>query len=155
MKVTVRRLLRALLISLGSLVGIFLLMQLIPYGRTHSNPRTIREPEWDSPRTRELARRACFDCHSNETRWPWYADVAPFSWVVQRDVDNAREVLNFSAWQVEQPLAAASSSSVRTGNMPPVKYRMAHPEADLTPKETEDLARGLDATIEQSASASN
>ncbi len=147
MKGSVRKFLKVFAISLAWLVGIFLLMQAIPYGRTHKNPKTIREPAWDSPRTRELAKRACFDCHSNETRWPWYANVAPFSWVVERDVETAREVVNFSAWQVKQPLAATSMSSVLTGNMPPVKYKMAHPEADLTPQETQDLARGLDETI--------
>ena len=147
MKVSVLRLLKALGIGLGCLILLFGLIQVIPYGRTHKNPRTIKEPDWDSPRTRELAKRACFDCHSNETRWPWYADVAPFSWVVQNDVYNAREVLNFSAWQVTFPTAGASGLSVRTGNMPPVKYRMAHPEANLTPEETKALADGLDATI--------
>jgi mono/diheme cytochrome c family protein len=149
MKVRVRRLLKAILLSLAWIVGIFLAMQIIPYGRTHTNPRVIKEPNWDTPRTRELARRACFDCHSNETRWPWYANVAPFSWVVERDVNNAREVVNFSAWQVEQPLAPASVSSVLTGNMPPVKYRMAHPEADLTPQEMKDLAHGLEETFQR------
>ena len=147
MKVRVRRLLKAILLSLAWIVGVFLAMQIIPYGRTHTNPRVIKEPNWDTPRTRELAKRACFDCHSNETRWPWYANVAPFSWVVERDVNNAREVVNFSAWQVKQPLAPASVSSVLTGNMPPVKYKMAHPEANLTPQETQELARGLDETI--------
>ena len=147
MKVSVRRLLKALFVGLAWIVGMFAVMQLIPYGRTHTNPRIIREPDWDTPRTRELAKRACFDCHSNETRWPWYANVAPFSWVVEKDVENAREVVNFSAWQVAFPLAPSSALSVRTGNMPPVKYRMAHPEANLTPEETQDLARELAATI--------
>ncbi len=148
MKGAVRKFLKVFAISLAWLVGIFLLMQAIPYGRTHRNPKTIREPAWDSPRTRELAKRACFDCHSNETRWPWYANVAPFSWVVERDVETAREVVNFSAWQVKQPLAPASVSSVLTGNMPPVKYKVAHPEANLTPQETQDLAHGLDETFQ-------
>ena len=141
------RVVRIIGIALAWLVGIFLVMQVIPYGRTHKNPRVIQEPAWDSPRTRELAKRACFDCHSNETHWPWYADVAPFSWVVQNDVYNAREVLNFSAWQVTFPTAGASGLSVRTGNMPPVKYRMAHPEAQLTAAELTQLADGLDATL--------
>ena len=149
MKTAVRRLFRALLLSLAWIIGIFLVMQIIPYGRTHTNPRVIKEPSWDSPRTRELAKRACFDCHSNETRWPWYADVAPFSWVVQRDVESARETVNFSAWNVEQPLAATSVSSVLTGNMPPVKYRMAHPEANLNAQETQDLAHGLERSLAQ------
>ena len=55
-------------------------MQLVPYGRDHSNPPVTAEPNWDSPETRALFKRACFDCHSNETVWPWYAYVAPFSW---------------------------------------------------------------------------
>ena len=143
----VRRLLKALGIGLGVLVGIFLLMQLVPYGRTHRNPLTIKEPDWDSPRTRELARRACFDCHSNKTHWPWYADVAPFSWVVQHDVDSARNIVNFSEWNRHYDLAEYSGYAVRAGSMPPRNYVMAHPEANLTAEETRDLARGLDATI--------
>ncbi|HEY4241853.1 MAG TPA: heme-binding domain-containing protein [Kofleriaceae bacterium] len=132
---------------LGVLVALFLLMQLVPYGRTHSNPPTTEEPTWDSPRTRELAKRACFDCHSNETRWPWYANVAPMSWVVEMDVNNARHIVNFSEWDKSYPLAAWCGNSVRNGGMPIGKYKLAHPEANLTPDETADLARGLDATI--------
>src|SRR5262245_29295439 len=81
-----------------SIVGLFAVMQLIPYGRDRSNPPVVQEPAWDSPRTRELAVRACFDCHSNETQWPDYARVAPLSWMVGRDVEVARSVLNFSDW---------------------------------------------------------
>lgn len=129
------------------LVGLFGAMQIVPYGRTHSNPPTVLEPEWDSPRTRELAVRACFDCHSNHTRWPWYANLAPFSWVVQFDVDNAREVVNFSEWNRTYALANYSGRRTRDGNMPPAKYMVAHPEAQLTDAEREELARGLDATL--------
>jgi hypothetical protein len=132
---------------LGTLVGVFLIIQLIPYGRTHSNPPTISEPDWDSPRTRELAVRACFDCHSNHTRWPWYASVAPFSWAVQFDVDVAREVVNFSEWNRTYPLGSYSGLRTRDGNMPPAKYMVAHPEAQLTEAERAELARGLDATL--------
>ena len=151
MKAPVWRLIKALAIGLGVLVGVVALIQLIPYGRTHSNPPVSKEPAWDSPRTRELAVRACFDCHSNETRWPWYADLAPFSWVVQSDVENARSVINFSAWDLGYELASYSGESVLTRTMPPSKYRMAHPEADLTRQEIVDLARGLDATLRVAA----
>src|ERR1700761_1656130 len=122
----VRRLLKALLWTLGGLVVLFGVAQIIPYGRTHSNPPTIQEPAWDSPRTRELTVRACFNCHSNETKWPWYANVAPFSWVVQRDVEDARDTLNYSEWDRSQPLADSSGTSVLQGNMPPAKYVAAH-----------------------------
>src|SRR4029079_12911931 len=56
---------------------VFFLIQLVPYGRAHDNPVTVQEPKWDSPTTRALAQRGCFDCHSNLTAWPWYTSVAP------------------------------------------------------------------------------
>jgi hypothetical protein len=132
---------------LGALVVLFGLIQLIPYGRTHSNPAVLAEPEWDSPRTRELAKRACFDCHSNETRWPYYANIAPFSWTVQKDVEDARDTLNFSEWNHPHPLAPESGPSVVRHDMPPVKYKMAHPEANLSEAETIELARGLNVSL--------
>ena len=146
MKVPVR-LLKGLVVALAWMVGIVAVMQVIPYGRTHANPPVIKEPTWDSPRTRELAVRACFNCHSNQTRWPWYANVAPLSWVVQFDVETARSVINFSEWNRTYDLALYSGQSIRTGNMPTLKYRMAHPEANLTEQETRDLSRGLDAML--------
>jgi hypothetical protein len=60
---------------IGGLVLGLLAIQLVPYGRDHTNPPVRREPAWDSPTTRALAVRACFDCHSNETHWPWYTHV--------------------------------------------------------------------------------
>ena len=77
----------------GAMLGLLCLAQLVPYGRAHTNPPVVREPSWDSPRTRELAVRACFDCHSHETRWPWYSNVAPVSWLVQRAWTIARSEL--------------------------------------------------------------
>jgi hypothetical protein len=142
-----RRWLKRAAIVLGCLVGLFGLIQIVPYGRTHSNPPVLAEPTWDSPRTRELAVRACFDCHSNETKWPWYADLAPFSWVVQQDVEGARDTLNFSEWTRTQDLAPESGPSVIRGDMPPYKYRQAHPEANLNQQDAIELARGLNKTL--------
>jgi hypothetical protein len=147
MKVPVRRLFKACLVALAWIVGVVALMQLVPYGRTHSNPPVIQEPPWDSPHTRELAVRTCFNCHSNQTRWPWYANVAPLSWVVQFDVEAARSVVNFSEWNRTYNLAPYSGQSIMTGNMPPLKYSMAHHEANLTEQETRELARGLNAML--------
>ena len=147
MNTRVWRIFKPLMVALASIAGIFALMQAVPYGRTHSNPPTISEPPWDSPRTRELAVRACFDCHSNYTKWPWYANLAPLSWAVQFDVDSARSVVNFSEWNREYDLAVYAGRRTRDGNMPPYKYLMAHPEADLTAQERMELARGLDATL--------
>ena len=64
----------------------FLIIQVVPYGRNHTNPPVEQEPAWDSPQTRSLAERACFVCHSNETTLPWYRNVAPVSWLVLHDV---------------------------------------------------------------------
>jgi len=127
--------------------GLFALLQLVPYGRHHSNPPVVQEPAWDQASTRELARRACFDCHSNETEWPWYSHVAPFSWVVQHNVDTARTVLNFSDWTQTYELAAQAPANVLVREMPPRSYRMMHPRAQLTDREKRELARGLQATL--------
>jgi hypothetical protein len=81
--------------AVGVLV-LAVLIQFVPYGRNHTNPAVIMEPTWDSPQTRQLAVRACYDCHSNETAWPWYTNVAPVSWLTQHDVDDGRHKLNFS-----------------------------------------------------------
>lgn len=133
--------------SILALVIALLAIQLVPYGRDHHNPPPVREPEWDRAETRELARRACFDCHSHETRWPWYASVAPVSWLVQRDVDEGRRELNFSRWDRPQKEAHEAAESVEKDEMPLWFYTPLHPEAKLTPAEKDDLARGLQATM--------
>jgi hypothetical protein len=147
MKAPVWRWFKGFLVALAWIAGVLAVMQIVPYGRTHSNPATLQEPPWDSARTRELAVRACFNCHSNRTKWPWYANVAPVSWVVQADVEAARSVINFSEWNHTYDLALYSGQSIRTGNMPPIKYSMAHPEANLTEQEARELASGLDVML--------
>jgi hypothetical protein len=141
------RFVRQLLMGLAFIAGVFGLMQLVPYGRAHTNPPVIQEPAWDSPATRELAVRACFDCHSNQTTWPWYSRVAPFSWVVQRHVNVGRSVLNFSEWNRTWDLAEQSSSQVLRREMPPRSYRVLHDHAQLTFEERVQLARGLSQTL--------
>lgn len=140
---------RALIGAAVVLIG----AQLVPYGRGHTNPSTRVEPEWDSPQTRELAVRACFDCHSNETRWPWYASVAPFSWLVQRHVDHGRDELNFSEWDRPQRHAHEAAEMVREGEMPLSSYLWLHGEAELTEEEEQALLRGLEATFGTEAAA--
>lgn len=142
-----RRFLKALAMTVGVVVGMFALMQLVPYGREHSNPPVIVEPMWDSPRTRELAVRACFDCHSNETKWPWYANVAPMSWTMERDVEMGRSVMNFSEWNRPYDMSSEAGPNVIRRDMPPAKYRLLHDHAVLTDAEAEELARGLQKTL--------
>ncbi len=87
---------RTLAWGAGIVVGLLLLIQLVPYGRDHSNPPVTGTPQWDSPRTEALFSDACGACHSNLTTWPWDSNVAPASWLIQRDVDEGRAILNVS-----------------------------------------------------------
>ncbi|HVS10446.1 MAG TPA: heme-binding domain-containing protein [Planctomycetota bacterium] len=128
-------------------VAALALLQLVPFGRDHTNPPVVREPEWDSPRTRELVRRACYDCHSNESRWPWYAHVAPASWLVQHDVEEAREHLNFSEWHLPQRHQFEAVEMVEEGEMPLWYYALMHPSARLDEAETKALIDGFKATL--------
>ena len=140
------------LIAIAAVAALFLLIQIVPYGRAHDNPPVVQEPNWDSPQTRELAQRACFDCHSNETVWPWYANVAPVSWVMQNHVTEGRQYLNFSQWG--QGEAAGEPEEVGEvvleGEMPTRDYLLMHPEARLTEAEKAALVDGLMATAGQS-----
>jgi len=126
---------------------LFVGVQLVPYGRDHRNPPPTGAPPWDSPRTEELARRACGDCHSYETHWPWYASLAPISWRVQSHVDEGRQHLNFSAYDKPQRHAHEAADMVEEGEMPPWDYLLMHREAKLTPEEKRDLVKGLAATF--------
>lgn len=134
-------------VVISILIAFFLLIQLIPYGRNHTNPPVIREPNWDTPQTRALAVRACFDCHSNETVWPWYSNIAPVSWLVQKDVEEGRKAFNFSDWQNSPPKDGEEMAEVIEENeMPPLQYLLAHPEARLSNTEKKQLINGLMAT---------
>lgn len=129
------------------LVALFLLAQAVPYGRDHHTPAGSNEPAWDSARTRELAGRACFDCHSNITTWPWYSNVAPFSWLIQKDVDGGRNTLNFSDWPRYSGQAQEALDALLGNSMPPWYYTIMHPKAKLSKTEKAELARGFERTF--------
>jgi mono/diheme cytochrome c family protein len=141
------RLKRLLPFVVGALVVVAIAIQFVPYGRPGPNPPTSREPRWDSPRTRELAARACFDCHSNNTQYPWYSYVAPVSWLVKSDVDEAHTKLNFSEWDGVQREAGEAAEKVEKGEMPLWYYVPLHPDARLSAEEKQALIDGLRATI--------
>ena len=122
-------------------------IQFVPYGHDRVNPGIETEPAWDSPQTRALVKRVCFDCHSNETRWPVYSRVAPVSWLVQHDVVEGRAALNFSEWQRPHEEAAEASDVVREREMPPLMYRLMHAEARLRDEDLIRLVRGLVLTL--------
>jgi cytochrome c551/c552 len=123
------------------------LVQFIPFGRSHTNPSEMKEPAWDSPGTRALIRRACFDCHSNETVWPWYSHIAPVSWLVQSDVDDGRRQLNFSEWDRPQRHAKDVAAQVKQGDMPLWFYLPMHPAARLTEADKQALIDGAEKSL--------
>lgn len=125
--------------------GLLVAAQLLPVWLLQTNPPAQAEPAWDSPDTRALAARACFDCHSNTTVWPWYSKVAPASWLVTRDVLSGRRHLNFSEWggQQRRPRPEDARRIVTSGEMPPSFYVVLHPEAGLTQAERQQLADSL------------
>lgn len=117
------------------------------YGRAHTNPPVREEPAWDNVQTRQLVERACFDCHSNETEWPWYSHVAPVSWLVQYDVDEGRAALNFSEFDRPQDEAHEAAEEVEEGEMPLPIFLITHPDARLSDAERAQLIQGLRATL--------
>lgn len=142
---------RRLALAVFVLVALLIALQLVPYGRDHRNPPDGVVAAFDTPETEALAARACFDCHSNRTKWPWYASIAPASWRIQRHVEEGREALNFTAFLAgnEEMTEAAgeASETVTKGEMPPRDYLLMHPEARLSSAEQATLVRGLDATF--------
>jgi mono/diheme cytochrome c family protein len=133
---------------IASVIVGLVVMQFIPYGKDHTNPKVIAEPKWDTPQTRELFMRACGDCHSNETKWPWYSNVAPISWAVYRHVEEGREHFNVSVWGLQKKNKGdEAAEEVEEGEMPLASYLLAHPEARLTEKETKQLIQGLKNTF--------
>ncbi|MBI5103822.1 MAG: heme-binding domain-containing protein [Solirubrobacterales bacterium] len=130
---------RVVLIVLGAL----LVIQLVPYGRDHANPAPTRAAKFPDARTEQLFAGACGDCHSYNTTWPWYSNVAPVSWLVQSDVEDGRGVLNVSTWDRPQPAVDEVAQAVIEGEMPPLQYKPMHPDGRLSDAERRQLVDGL------------
>ena len=130
------------------LIVLLVLIQFVPYGKDHSNPKVLAEPEWNNPQTREIFMRACGDCHSNETKWPWYSDIAPISWSVYHHVEEGREHFNISMWgHQKKNKGDEAAKEVREDEMPLFSYLLAHPEAKLSDTEKNQLIEGLKNTF--------
>jgi len=131
---------RILLTGLGILV-LLTATQLVPIDR--SNPPVTAEIQV-VPDIRGILRRACYDCHSHETVWPWYSKIAPISWLVAFDTWEGREHLNFSTWEA---LSAGEKSkrlkeireTVEEAEMPPWTYLLNHGAAKLSGAELDRL----------------
>ncbi len=126
-------------------IGFFIVIQFIPYGHDHNNPPIVKGPNWSDPKVKEIAKKSCFDCHSNETFWPWYSNIAPVSWLVYSDVQEGRSIMNFSDWQ---GMEADEIGEVIDNNiMPPAKYLLMHPNAKLSAEEKQILIQGMVDTL--------
>lgn len=127
------------LVALGAMG----LLQLVPYGWAHDNPPVVDDAPWPSRSAAEIARSACYDCHSNESEWPLYSYVAPMSWLVRRDVDEGRDRLNFSEWDDHESRADDAAEAILDGSMPPGRYTLVHRDAVLDESEKDVLVAAL------------
>ena len=128
-----------------ALVAVLLVAQVVPVAR--DNPPAQGEVP-APPEIRALLERSCYDCHSRETRWPWYGYVAPVSWLLASDVHEAREHLDFTAWDTYSEKKRRKRigevwEEVEEGEMPLWFYLPLHPEARLS---QDDLTRLRDWT---------
>ncbi|HEX3889855.1 MAG TPA: heme-binding domain-containing protein [Verrucomicrobiae bacterium] len=135
----------------GALVVAFALLQFTSPSRTNPPVKNdfivaVNPP----PQMAAMLRAACYDCHSGETKWPWYSRVAPMSWQIAKDVNDGRENLNLSDWPANDPKRAAKkledmSEQISYGEMPLKKYTLIHADARLTESQRKELTDWLDA----------
>lgn len=125
-----------------SLLGLWILASLLVHPLSHDASDRAGAPLLPgsevTPRVASILGRACSNCHSEKTTWPWYSRVAPVSWLVEDDVRRARARMNLSRWDRIDPadqrlLLTAIATVIENREMPPHRYVALHPEAVLTP----------------------
>jgi len=104
-----------------------------------------------SPEVRRILESACYDCHSNRTRYPWYAYIQPVGWYLARHIDNGKKHLNFSEFAGYRPDSGARKLEhaiyeVQEGSMPLAYYALLHPDARLTPEQSKVFVAWAEAT---------
>ena len=117
------------------LIAVFIVAQFAPVARV--NPTERGQPAAPAD-VQAILQRACYDCHSNETQWPWYSQVAPVSFLIARDVSDGRRELNFSLWSQYNERRKTRklkeiAEQVEKGKMPQWYYVALHPDAKLSP----------------------
>jgi len=136
----------------GTLLSGIILIQFIPIWALvprmdPRNPPVQREIQWASPEADRLMRMVCYTCHSNETQYPVYAQIAPVSWIAAGNVNAGRAQLNFSEQSPETINAERLIALIESDAMPPPAYRPTHPEANLTEAQKAALIEGIRATL--------
>lgn len=122
-----------------SIIIVIILIQFVPINR--ENPQTKQGSEIQLPKeVNQIIIRSCYDCHSNNTIWPWYSNVAPVSWFVANHVHEARKELNFSEWSTYSEKRMnhklkGISEEVEENEMPLTSYLLMHEKANLSEKD--------------------
>lgn len=129
-------------------MGIIVLAGIQVFGPARTNPQTaptqaLRSKVPVPPHIDAIFSRSCRDCHSNETRWPWYSHIAPISWAVVGDVNAGRDQMNFSDWRYSPEEGADLLDSlckqVKRHRMPLPQYTWLHWNAKLSDDEIKQL----------------
>ncbi len=131
-----------------------ILIQFIPSSFSRTNPPVTGEPAWDTPATRATFMKACGDCHSNETDYPWYSRIAPISMAVENHIKEGRRHFNISEWDQSSRGGNDAAEEVQRGSMPIGPYLLMHPEANLTADQKRNFVAGLKATFNNSTDTS-
>ena len=138
---------KAVLLSVGLA---FVVIQLVPAAQVTNPPAngTLTAP----PEVEQTLERSCFDCHSNQTQWPWYAKVAPLSWLVAHDVELGRKEINFSEWGEYYPGTRKRKlewmrRALHEEAMPPWQYRLMHPSSRMSQSDCDLLTRWIDGEL--------
>jgi len=137
-----------------------MLLALLVVAQLKTVPRTNPPVKGDlaaPPEVEAILRHACYDCHSNQTRWPWYSAVAPFSWAIAHHVELGRKEINFSEWGEYYPATRERKlewmqRALQTEVMPPWSYRLIHPGARLTDDDRARLVQWVDTELAGPAS---
>ena len=139
-----------------SIIGIFILMQVYPDSQPKvvlDNPADLLETTKVPDQIAVMLKTTCYDCHSNETVYPWYSYVAPVKWLVNRDTRVGREELNFSNWASMSKMDQAGvlsdiSDEVLESDMPMKIYPIMHAEAKLSDEDRQAIADWADELTE-------
>ncbi len=139
---------KLILILVGGAFAIFLLIQLIPFGHTNTNPPVVSEPNWSSQQARAVVKQHCFQCHSNETNWTWYANIAPGSWLIAMDVIAGRNAFNFSDWKNNPGEPDEMVGAIQEGEMPPAQYWIFHPQERMNAQQKQEVIDALQSSLQ-------
>ena len=135
------------------MIALFIAIQAIRPEKT--NPPVDTTLPLHAPQEIEaILKRACYDCHSHETTWPWYANIAPLSWSIVSHVNDGRKALNFSEWkkipkEIKVKRLKRMTQTTRNGMMPLSSYLLLHKDATLTKEEKERISKWVDKKLEE------